>query len=159
MELILKSKGRKFVCTYDSEDHELISRYNWQYHNGYARAGKILMHRLILGLKDPSINADHVNHDRLNNTRANLRACNKSENQWNRLSQGGSSKFKGVTRFEGSYFSQIRCNGEYHYLGLFRSEVTAAKIYDKAARELHGEFASLNFNEATKEPEQLTINI
>ena len=88
MELALISKEIEYICTYDPEDHELVSNYNWNYVNGYAKSGRILMHRLILGLTDPSIQGDHIDHNKINNCRANLRACNKSQNQWNRVNQG-----------------------------------------------------------------------
>jgi hypothetical protein len=40
---------------------------------------------------------------------------------------------------------QIKINHKSHYIGIFKDEEEAARAYDKAARELHGEFAALNF--------------
>jgi hypothetical protein len=56
----------------------------------------------------------------------------------NSISRAGSSKFKGVHWFKpsGKWRAQIKFQREYIYLGLFVSEVDAAKAYDLKAREL-----------------------
>ncbi len=40
---------------------------------------------------------------------------------------------------------QIKCEGSRKTVGYFLNEKDAAAAYDKAAIELHGEFARLNF--------------
>ena len=159
-ELILISKGKEFVCLYDPEDHEMISQFTWSLNaQGYAVTWKdgrtVLMHRLLLNIDDPHIHCDHINHIGIDNRRSNLRACTPSQNQHNRRKQKSSTSHKGVTRFEGKYFTQIRCDNIYYYLGLYRSERTAARVYDQAARRLHGCFAYTNNLEAL--PQQLTL--
>ena len=115
------------------------------------------MHRLILNISDPQIHCDHINHNGLDNRRANIRACTPAENQHNRRKQKSSTGHKGVTRFEGKYFAQIRCDNIYYYLGLYRSEKTAGRVYDQAARRLHGEFACTNNLDPL--PEQMKLAI
>jgi hypothetical protein len=163
-QLIITSKGLEYLCLYDSEDHELISRFTWSINtHGYAVTRKdgrsILMHRLLLNVNDPHVHCDHVNHNGLDNRRVNIRACTPSQNQHNRKKQNSSTGSKGVTRFEGKYFAQIRCNNVYHYLGLYRSEKTAARVYDQAARRLHGEFAHTNNIEVLTEQQQMKLPI
>jgi len=160
--LIIKSKGQDHICYYDPQDRELITRYNWSLNSqGYAvtqKNGKsVLMHRLILDVNDPKIYCDHINHNGLDNRRTNLRICTRSENQHNRRKQKSTCAYKGVTRFAGKYFAQIRCNNEYLYLGLFRNERTAGRVYDTAARRLHGSFALHNNLEPL--PQQLQLPI
>ena len=156
-ELHIILKEIDHVCLVDEVDVELISRYNWSIVNGYVKAGKTLIHRLILGITDPNVFIDHVNHNTLDNRRANLRICTRSENQHNRKKQQSTSRFKGVTRFSGKWFAQIRHNNNYNYLGLFNCELTAAKAYDRASRELHKKFGLTNFSEVEKVPRQLAF--
>lgn len=91
---------------------------------------------------------DHINGDQLDNRRANLRICLKSQNQKNRTKTTGcSSRYKGVSWNEQTqnWKSSICSDGQRYHLGSFDAEVEAALAYDNAARRLHGEFAALNF--------------
>ena len=93
---------------------------------------------------------DHINGDRLDNRRANLRLCDRAQSTWNRGPRGG-RKFKGVTMLpSGRWQSYITARGCQQYLGLFNTAEEAAAAYDDAARRLHGEFARLNFPERDK---------
>ena len=152
MELLIKSKGKVYSCLYDSRDQKLISRFTWSLHSkGYAMTtikGKtVLMHRLILGIVDrPEIEADHRFHNNLDNRRSEIRICTHSENRRNsRKIMKGSSRYKGVYRDRNKYHAQILQGDRVKNLGRFRSEITAAKIYDYHARELFKDFAYLNF--------------
>jgi hypothetical protein len=60
---------------------------------------------------------------------------------------GSTSGFKGVTWFkrDSKWMAQIGINGKNRYLGYYETAEQAARAYDIAARELHGEFATLNF--------------
>lgn len=165
MQLVIKSKGREAVCFYDKRDHELISRFSWSLHSeGYAVTtidGKpVLMHRLILGIVNrPEVETDHIFHNKLDNRRAMIRTCTRSENRRNsRKIMKGSSKFKGVYRDGGFYHSQISKGGRVRNLGRYYSEATAGKVYDTAAREEYRDFAFLNFP-GYEEPRQLTLPI
>lgn len=164
-QLIIKSKGKEFVCMYDQEDHDLISQFTWSLHSdGYAVtfiSGKpVLMHRLILGIvNSPQVEADHIFHNRLDNRRAMIRICTRSENRRNsRKIMKGSSKYKGVYRDGKFYHSQILQRGGVKNLGRYFSEATAGKVYDAAAKEEFQDFAFLNFPGYVA-PRQLTLPI
>ena len=153
-EIFLNRKnGDRLICFYDDEDHNLISQYKWCYCLGYAitttRVGKSCarMHRLILGIQNKSdILSDHINHNRLDNRRCNLRICNRTENNRN-INSYGKVNYLGVCKPTGnsSFVAQIRENGKNRYLGSFNNAVDAAKIYDAHAKRIYGEFANLNF--------------
>jgi hypothetical protein len=107
------------------------------------------MHRIILGLKDedPRL-GDHIDGDGLNNIRSNLRVASSSGNAQNRrLSCCSSSGFKGVTwrKRERVWYAQIGYKDTRKHLGVFSTAEEAARAYDKAALQLFGEFANLNF--------------
>lgn len=111
-------------------------------------APKIIMHRFVLDADDGVI-IDHINHDGLDNRRANLRIATYNQNRANQTinrQASSGSRYLGVRRVEsGKWEVCLRWNGERFYVGLFDSEVVAAIARDRKAIELHGEFASLNF--------------
>lgn len=144
----------------DEELYDELNQLKWYYHKGYAarteRSGgkrvTVYMHRYIM--KPPKdLVVDHINGDRLLNTKDNLRTCTRAENNRNmrntfsRKSSKLCSVFKGVYRAKGErkWSAQIRKNGRQIHIGYFLSEIDAALAYDKKAKEIFGEFASPNF--------------
>lgn len=157
MELtIVNRKGIKFTVLYDSEDHPIVMLYKWYVGtDGYVRTVQALpqlMHRLIMGVKDPLVHVDHENHNLLDNRRLNLRKCTRSENMANRKPRG-ESKYLGVSyqryKVKGKEYCYIIATilngGKKKTLGRFKNEESAAIAYDDAAKEIHGKFANLNF--------------
>lgn len=103
--------------------------------------------RLLMGCPDGMV-VDHINGDKFDNRRANLRICTQAENCRNKAShRGTASLFKGVYWIsrERVWGASIRAAGQRHFLGNHATDEAAARAYDAKARELHGEFARLNF--------------
>lgn len=91
---------------------------------------------------------DHINGDGLDNRRANLRHATTAQNQRNaRLRSDNASGFKGVhwDASQRRWKAQISVGGKRLSRGRYLTAEEAAHAYDDAARELHGEFATLNF--------------
>lgn len=91
---------------------------------------------------------DHINGDGLDNRRSNLRPSSYRTNSLNLARySSNTSGYKGVTWHKGAgkWASQIQLDRKHHHLGLFADLEDAARAYDAAAIELHGEFARLNF--------------
>jgi HNH endonuclease/AP2 domain len=141
----------------DIGDFDWLNQWNWrvtwneencQFYAVRSKGRKnILMHRQIMGFPKE---VDHGNRDGLDNRRENLRACTSSQNKMNtRIRKNSRTGFRGVhIRPENGRFSaQIQLNGKANRLGCFATAEEAARVYDKAAKELHGEFATLNFPE------------
>jgi len=156
MKTIQLTQG--LVALVDDADYDRVSTHRWyalKSGNGvfYAlrttllddKKTPLLMHRFILGATDPSMKVDHKNHNGLDNQRENLRLCTQTQNHGNRRKTQGSSKYKGVTKRGSKWEAAIKHNGKSKYLGVFISEVDAARVYDAAARNHFGEFALCNF--------------
>jgi HNH endonuclease/AP2 domain len=90
---------------------------------------------------------DHINNDPRDNRVVNLRWCTHQQNSRNRRKTKSetTSKFKGVTYDKQSkvWRVQIKC-GKNIYLGCFKTEEEAGRVYNQKALELFGEFAKLN---------------
>ena len=138
----------------DPEDYAELARHKWcaakQGNSFYAvrsdHGRQLRMHRVILNAPPDRV-VDHTDHEGLNNTKRNLRPCNKAQNAHNqRPQQGRSSKYKGVcwAKRERKWYSRIQDQGRQRSLGLFANERDAARARDAAAAALHGEFAFLN---------------
>lgn len=148
--LVELTKGK--FAKIDAEDAEKLSGLCWHATStGYA-AGKnfegvtLYMHRLVTAAPDDKF-VDHINGDKLDNRKSNLRFCGPSENLANRGSQknGGTSSFKGVAfdKARGKWTAQVCFKGK-RICGRFGTEIEAARFYNEKAKELHGEFATLN---------------
>jgi hypothetical protein len=148
--------GLQAYALIDRDDAALVLPYRWRcapnngipYVKARTRDGRTLyLHRLILQVDDPLLTVDHVSTNALDNRRCNLRLATRGQQQRNQRAIQASSAYKGVSwdaRCK-RWCAQIRADGRATWLGRFCSEKDAARAYDAAARDLHGEFARLNF--------------
>lgn len=100
--------------------------------------------KLVMGREPDTI--DHINGDKMDNRIENLRDVPQRFNVRNNLARGGQSKFKGVylDKRSGKYGSRIKLNKKTIHLGTYLCEIDAALAYDRAALEMHGEYAKTN---------------
>lgn len=138
----------------DDEDYERLMLHKWFCSGGYAarkiRKGlKITeekMHRVIVDALD-GVEVDHVNGDKLDNRRGNLRVCTHEQNMANRRKhRNNTSGYTGVVwlKDQRCWRAEIKVGGRKRYLGRFDNAEDAAKAYDAAALQLKGEFARIN---------------
>ena len=155
--------GRKdLVALIDEEDKSLAS-LSWHAHKGkgeyyYAchREGsgdreRLWLHNEVmetmLGRRvDADELVDHINRDKLDCRRCNLRIATRSQNEANKAKGSrGASKYKGVTRTKGGKWkAEMTVDGIRLYLGTFDDEKNAARAYNEAAVENFGEYAHIN---------------
>ena len=134
----------------DNEDFEKVKDINWSlYGRGYACGNKAVLHRLIMN-NPKGFDVDHINHDKLDNRKFNLRICTRRENNINRKTLSiltKTSLYKGVCwdKSRNKWRANVGYNGKKIHLGRFENELEAAKAYDNKAKELFGEYAYLNF--------------
>lgn len=135
----------------DDDIYERESKHNWYVDgDGYvARMAKrpngkrfvLKLHWCVLRAPKGFV-IDHINGNRLDNRRENLRVCTRAQNNANIHKD----KFKGVIWRDhaNAYKAYIKKNHKQIHLGYFKEEKQAAIAYNKAAIELFGEYAQLN---------------
>jgi hypothetical protein len=143
-----------FYAYVDAEDFEWLNQWRWHVcGSGYAgrhENGKLIfMHRAIM--KPPKgMVVDHINGNRFDNTRANLRNVTPQENLHNTRKQAGTSSiYKGIyyQKNMGKWYAEAKYRGARSRAGPFEEEAEAGRAYDRMAVELFGERAWPNFPE------------
>lgn len=143
--IFLSNSGFALV---DNEDYLTLAKYQWYRTNsGYAIAyidGKMaLMHRLLM--KTPKgKQTDHINENKLDNQKKNLRNCSQSQNM-HRSNKAieKTSRFIGVSLHARDKLWRTRL--QHKVIGYFKDEHSAAVMHDFWAIERFGEFANTNF--------------
>jgi len=146
--------ARRNVVAHALVDHDApteVFEATWSLHSaGYAfrripRSKPVYMHRVIAEAKAGQL-VDHVNGDRLDNRRQNLRLATPTQNNANSRDRRRGGRYRGVYwhRQAGRWISQISLHGRVYHLGLFDAPEAAARAYDLAARAAHGAFARTN---------------
>lgn len=130
----------------DPRDFKKVTAHSWSmtgkgYVVGFVDGKLVEVSRWLTEAKPNEI-VDHWNGDTLDNTRGNLRICNKAQNNANAVKRAAAtSHFKGVTKLPNGRF-RARCSAG--SLGIFDTEIEAAAAYDRAMRSLFGRFACVN---------------
>jgi hypothetical protein len=155
MQLLELSNGG--FALVDDDDFARLSQWKWtRTHAGYAvrkvkvdgKRKQVWMHRDVAKTPDGKV-TDHINGNRLDNRKENLRVCTTSQNKMNGNSYRGSySQFKGVTyrkdKPDHPWQARVRVEGTCIHLGFFGTEAAAAAAYNSGALKHHGEYARLN---------------
>lgn len=154
--IVALTKGQRSVI--DAHKVSDVSPWNWRaiwsphgqcYYAGrggineYGRVTTITLHRAILGVTDPKIFVDHINHDTLDNRVSNLRACTPSESNWNmRIPRRSTTGFKGVSRYgtQGKYRTYIAAHKVIQWFYSFDTAEAAFAFRQQELSKLHGEF-------------------
>jgi hypothetical protein len=140
------TKGKQAII--DKEDIAVVKDYGWcSEYRGYAVATinnkRVLMHRLIMNCPD-NMEVDHINEDKLDNRKINLRVCLRKENVANiKRIKTNKTGYRGVSYNKKirAYQSYIYINNKHVYLGKFKTIEEAAEAYKKASLEYHKEFS------------------
>lgn len=97
------------------------------------------MHRLILGLASRSAWGDHVDGDRLNNRRENLRPVTPQQSAQNKRPRPGSSKYRGVrwhSPGRGRWRATVTIGGRIAWQASFKDEDEAGRAVAAARSRL-----------------------
>ena len=144
----------------DAEDWDRIKHLTWGY--GYGASKKlgysqyvganlgnnkaVLLHRFIMNTPK-GFHTDHINGNKLDNRKLNLRICTPQQNQFNsRKHKINTSKYKGVSWYkrDSCWRAYVNLNRRQLHLGYFDKEIDAVKAYNEKAEEIYGNFACIN---------------
>ena len=153
------SKG--MIAIVDDCDYVWLSEWKWCVsHQGYAMRTEYiqgsgrkhqmnsvyLMHRIIMNAPE-GMCVDHINRDKLDNRRSNLRLATRAENLWNAgMSAANTSGYRGVYWLERRkcWLAKIFIQGKEIRLGQYDEAIDAAYAYNVAALKYMGSFAYQN---------------
>jgi hypothetical protein len=139
MKYIELTQGKRAVV--DDADYELLNQWKWCYHLGYAKRrssggrknSKILyMHREI-NRTPTGFYTDHIDGNKLNNHRSNLRTVTHRLNAINSgLPRNNRSGHKGVGWYSNGWVANIGVANKTIYLGRFTTSNEALRARQTA---------------------------
>lgn len=148
MEIDLSNSRRKAII--DNTDARKVCEHNWFLYRGYAVSGingrPVFLHRFIMDTPAGMV-TDHINCNKLDSRRANLRICTNRQNiLGQKTSVDNTSGYKGVSWDKGmkKWRASITVNYKKIVLGFFTDRGIAATAYKTAASLHYGEYAKLN---------------
>lgn len=126
----------------DEEDRARLEEMGrWHINNhGYCRKAKLVdnkykivyMHRVIMNCPDNMV-IDHINHNKLDNRKCNLRIVTQQQNLFNRKDAKGVRKLKNSTKWQ----ARICLDYKEIHLGCFDTEQEARTAYLEAKQKYH----------------------
>lgn len=125
-----------YGCKYYAVHHKMINRKHFY----------IYLHKVVLGVENKT-EVDHINGDKLDNRRSNLRICTHQQNMHNKgMQKNNKSGFKGVSwdSTRKRWKATISHHDRTINLGRFQDKMDAVRTYNNKAVELFGEFARTN---------------
>ena len=132
------------------EDEELLKLYRilFDKNSGYFRVylGKgeyTYLHRLIVNAQKGDI-VDHIDRNRQNNTRENLRIVTRATNNYNREVKNKLGRGIYFDKFGNRFRACISHENKTLKLGSFKTLIQAKEAYNKKAVELRGDDAYLH---------------
>lgn len=147
MKKILANNGSEIlVC---DQDYHLLSKMKWNVSSeGYARTYwhkhrvgtfHMHMHVLIKG-KNKGLVVDHINRNKLDNRRCNLRFLDKAKNALNTTKQSRTGLPKGVRRSRKKWAAYASVKDKYVHLGIFDSIEKASEARIAFYENIHGRY-------------------
>ena len=164
-----ESEAHAFIQKTKNENPETIKTAGFKRKDGYwgdmftynGKKIRFLLHRLVFFLCNKKIDIggkriDHIDNDRSNNRKENLRTGTKEQNQHNaKLSKRNKTGIKGLSDHVKNhrFHAQVKCNGKLHYkrfpYGKYPTKKHKAKIRAIAVKwlretreRLHGDFTN-----------------
>lgn len=148
----------------DDEDFDRVSKYKWHLDWPYfRRSGNYYfktrpyingvrytwsLHHFIYGKPDKGSYLDHINRNTLDNRKNNFRYVTPQQNKYNQKCRKDNTtgyKGVGVQTHCPKYIVKIVYDGKRHSLGTYSDPIEAARVYDRKAIEVYGEYAVTNF--------------
>ncbi len=161
MKLIpLRNRKKEIVAwaMVDDEDYDRCAQFSWylmgngyvgrntrqsEYVNGEIK--RIYLHRFIMNTP-VGMDTDHIDMDKLNNQRSNLRACTRAQNMFNcgpMTSNKSGAKGVSWSTKDRRWVAQIKIDGKQTRIGSYKEKASAIAGYQRAAAKIHGEFLRL----------------
>ena len=152
MDKIKLTKNK--VTLVDDEDFEYLNSFKWYICNKgyvvrldpYENRRQIRLHRVVVD-NPTGQSVDHINRDKLDNRKSNLRVVTDWQNRVNRIKyKNNQSGYKGVyfRSNRNHWCALMNFKGKEIYLGSFENPEKAAMAYNEAAKKYHGEYANFN---------------
>ena len=135
----------------DLEDVEKCAQYKWSFSNGgyivRMKPTLLFLHRFILDCNNNEQEVDHINRDKLDNRKSNLRTCTAFENSRNKgMHRNNKSGVKGVFQRKGSnkWNAFINFNKQRINLGVYDNIEEATRVRKEAELKYFGEFVPIH---------------
>lgn len=141
--IIYGTKGiEKARTTIDLGDIEKCKLHKWHMNTGYVSTNldgsSLRLHRFLINTPE-DLHTDHIDRDKMNNRKSNLRICTQSENNKNKGKYVNSKYSKrGIWERNERYYVYLKFNSKNNYIGAFGGIEDAINARKQAELKFHG---------------------